>query len=186
MKELNIIPPWISHIISAQKKESNISSRLIQLATIGIDNTPRVRTVVFRGWSQSYEMEIYTDKRSQKCFELELNNRIEICWFFSKAKCQFRLRGTAKNELVKEQRLIHWNKLNEKSKSMWSWPSPRDNYKFDQTNDISINSKKHLSDNFTLLKIYITEVDQLLLHNPIHTRRLWTKNKEWIEKRINP
>ncbi len=34
----------------------------MQLATVGIDNTPRVRTVVFKGWSESYEMQIYTDK----------------------------------------------------------------------------------------------------------------------------
>ena len=61
------MPPWLSQLSSALKKESNlISSRWIQLATIGIDNTPRVRTVVFRGWTDSYEMEIYTDKRSQK------------------------------------------------------------------------------------------------------------------------
>tara|TARA_B100001250_G_scaffold42046_1_gene33247 strand:- start:308 stop:463 length:156 start_codon:yes stop_codon:yes gene_type:complete len=51
------MPPWLSHISSAQEKESKFdSSRWIQLATIGIDNTPRVRTVVFRGWSVSYEM----------------------------------------------------------------------------------------------------------------------------------
>tara|TARA_B100001250_G_C19578664_1_gene690974 strand:- start:337 stop:576 length:240 start_codon:yes stop_codon:yes gene_type:complete len=78
------MPPWFSHICAAQKKESRLdSSRCIQLATIGIDSTPRVRTVVFRGWSNLYEMQIYTDKRSQKFKELDLNNNVEICWFFS-------------------------------------------------------------------------------------------------------
>ncbi len=77
------MPPWLSQLSSALKKESKlISSRWIQLATIGIDNTPRVRTVVFRGWTDSYEMEIYTDKRSQKYYELNLNDNVEICWFF--------------------------------------------------------------------------------------------------------
>ena len=52
------------------------------ISYIGIDNTPRVRTVVFRGWSESYEMEIYTDKRSQKYHELNLNNNVEVCCFF--------------------------------------------------------------------------------------------------------
>ena len=57
------MPPWLSQVSSAQSKESKLeSSRLIQLATIGIDNTPRVRTVVFRGWTASLEMEIYSDK----------------------------------------------------------------------------------------------------------------------------
>ena len=77
------MPPWLSQLSSAQRKESRFdSSRWLQLATIGIDNNPRVRTVVFRGWSKSYEMEIYTDKRSQKCDELNFNNNVEICWLF--------------------------------------------------------------------------------------------------------
>ncbi len=47
-----IMPPWLVQLRSALRKESRFnSSSWIQLATIGTDNTPRVRTVVFRGWS---------------------------------------------------------------------------------------------------------------------------------------
>ena len=61
------MPPWYIHFISAQEREWKIkSSRWVQLATIGLDNTPRVRTVVFRGWIDSFEMEILRDKRSKK------------------------------------------------------------------------------------------------------------------------
>tara|TARA_Y100001968_G_C18909514_1_gene504583 strand:- start:196 stop:348 length:153 start_codon:yes stop_codon:yes gene_type:complete len=43
------MPPWLPHLISAQKKNSKVrSSRWVQLATISKENTPRVRTVVFR------------------------------------------------------------------------------------------------------------------------------------------
>ena len=74
------MPPWLFHINAAENKESkNSSSRWVQLATMGIDNTPRVRTVVFRGWSKCFEMEILTDKRSQKYQELDSNNNVEIC-----------------------------------------------------------------------------------------------------------
>ena len=56
------MPPWLSQVKSFQKKELKFdSSKWLQLATIGNDNAPRVRTVVFRGWSKSFEMEIYTD-----------------------------------------------------------------------------------------------------------------------------
>ena len=61
------MPPCLFQLSSVQRKESKLdSSRWLQLATIVIDNNPRVRTVVFRGWCKSYEMEIYTDKRIQK------------------------------------------------------------------------------------------------------------------------
>ena len=181
------MPPWLSQISAAQRKESKLySSRWLQIATIGIDNTPRVRTVVFRGWSESYELEIYTDTRSQKYHELNLNNNVEICWLFSSSKCQFRLRGTSTKDLSNDRHL-HWNKLSQTAKSMWRWPTPGDNYIIDNNNDLLVKTNEEESKNFSLLKIDINYVDQLLLHKPIHFRRKWIRKKnKWIEERINP
>ncbi len=180
------MPPWLLLVSSAQRKELNInSSRWIQLATIGTDNTPRVRTVVFRGWSESYEMQIFTDKRSLKFTELDLNKNVEICWLFSKCKCQFRFRGTSRLDLGKDN-LKLWSQLNDQSKSMWSWPKPGDRYEVDKKKDFLVKTNEELSDNFALLKIDINHVDQLLLSKPMHTRRKWVKKMEWVEERINP
>ena len=180
------MPPWLSQLSSFQKKESKLySSRWIQLATIGTDNTPRVRTVVFRGWSKSYEMQIYSDKRSQKFEELESNNNVEICWLFFKSKCQFRFRGKSKIDLSKEN-LRHWNQLSDKSKKMWNWPCPGEKFVTDQIKDISVYSKDEISSNFAILAIEISQVDQLVLRHPVHIRRRWILNNDWIEERINP
>ena len=180
------MPPWLSDIISAQRKESKFdSSRWIQLATIGIDNKPRVRTVVFRGWSENYEMEIYIDKRSQKYQELDLNNNVEVCWVFSRSKCQFRFRGTSKIDFGNDA-IGHWNQLSDKSKSMWHWPNPGEHFVLNIKNDFSVETLENVSDNFILLKIDISYVDKLLLNKPIHIRRKWVREKEWIEERINP
>ena len=180
------MPPWFLHFVSAQEKESkSASNRFIQFATLGIDNTPRVRTVVFRGWTELYEMKILTDKRSQKFYELEINNNVEICWFFSKAKSQFRFRGKSIIDCSNDVS-FHWNKLNEKAKSMWSWPSPRERFVEDIYNNINVSDNKNKSENFVLLKINILHVDQLLLHKPIHIRRQWKKSNNWLEERINP
>ena len=180
------MPPWISHISSAQKKESKInSSRWIQLATTGVDNKPRVRTVVFRGWSESYEMKIFFDKRSQKFQELNYNNNVEICWLFARCKCQFRLRGKSRIDLG-DDNINLWNQLDEKNRSMWSWPRPGDTFLPDKKRDLPAKPMELLSDNFALLKVDITHVDQLLLENPVHMRRKWIKKHKWIEERINP
>ena len=180
------MPPWLSYLRSAQKKESKFdSSRFIQLATIGVDNKPRVRTVVFRGWSKCYEMEIYTDKRSQKYRELDFNSNVEVCWLFLRSKCQFRFRGTSRIILGKDN-LSHWEGLSNDSKLMWSWPSPEDNFVGDQPIDISFKKSDSISNNFVLLQIKITHVDHLLLHKPIHKRRRWILKDQWIEKRVNP
>ena len=182
------MPPWLSHVRSAQSKESKFnSSRWLQLATIGIDNTPRVRTVVFRGWNKSNQMEIYTDKRSQKYNELDLNNNVEVCWLFLKSKCQFRFRGKARIGLG-ENNIVHWEKLSDKSKLMWTWPTPGAHFVFDQERerDNSDLTMEDISNNFVLINIDITHVDQLLLREPMHIRRNWVQRGEWIEERINP
>ena len=182
------MPPWLSTIISVQNKESKFhSSRWIQLATVGLDNTPRVRTVVFRGWSDSYEMEILTDKRSMKYFELEANNSVEICWLFSKSKYQFRLRGTSRTDLGIDC-INHWEQLDKKNKLMWTWPSPGNPFTNKKIEQLDLQSVPSKLSNFILLKIDIFYVDQLILESPIHFRRRWTRNPkhEWNEERINP
>ena len=180
------MPPWLSLLSSAQRKDSKFErSSWIQLATIGTDNTPRVRTVVFRGWSKSFEMLIYSDKRSEKFDELALNNNVEICWLFSKSKCQFRFRGKSTIDLCKEN-LRHWNQLSDKAKAMWNWPCPGDHFVLDKINEISVNEKKEISNNFAILKIEIFQVDHLVLHKPVHIRKRWIRKNEWIEERINP
>ena len=179
------MPPWLSHVSSCQNKESKTnSSRYIQLSTVGLDNTPRNRTVVFRGWSDSYEMKIFTDRRSSKFFELNSNNNVEICWFFTKSKCQFRFRGTSSIDIGDNTR-NEWHKLNDNSKSMWGWPAPGKKFIKDNNFNLSFDPSISLV-NFVLLKINIFHVDQLLLKKPIHLRRKWIKKDKWIEERINP
>ena len=180
------MPPWLPHIISYQKNEANIFSRnWVQLATVSFDNTPRVRTVVFRGWTDSCEMKILTDKRSQKFSELQSNNKVEICWLFPNSKCQFRFGGSA---IVDEgiDTSYHWDRLDDTTKSMWGWPSPGTELQIDKKQNNFIYNDSIALDNFILLKINIIHVDQLILTKPIHLRKRWIKKKLWIEESINP
>ena len=51
------MPTWLSETNYYLIRENkSYKSRLIQLATFGVDNNPSVRKVVFRGWTESYEM----------------------------------------------------------------------------------------------------------------------------------
>ena len=46
------LPPWRPLLRAALQREGrSVSARWVQLATNGRDRTPRVRTLVFRGWS---------------------------------------------------------------------------------------------------------------------------------------
>ena len=180
------IPPWVQQVINTQKKEShNNYSRWVQFSTIGIDNSPRVRTVVFRGWNKDYEIEILTDKRSEKFKEIEMNNKVEICWLFHESKCQFRFRGVSKIDEGNDA-LAHWENLSPNAKSLWAWPQPGDIYEKESFFSKEIPDQAPKLNNFILIKIVVNQVEQLLLQKPVHIRRRWLRNSDWTEERINP
>ncbi len=180
------MPPWLAQIKYHQKKEiPKKPSRWVQLATISLDNTPRVRTVVFRGWTNLYEMKIFIDKRSEKFDELKYNNNVEVCWLFKKSKCQFRFRGNSTLAFCDETTSA-WEQLDDKAKSMWGWPSPGDVYTELFDNHKIIEESSNNVNNFVLLKINISQVDQLIIGNPKHIRRQWIRKNNWTEERLNP
>ena len=87
------LPPWRQRLRGAIKREGRQgSARWLQLATVASDGTPRVRTLVFRGWSEADQLELYTDGRSSKTSELSHQPQVELCWLLSKARQQYRLR----------------------------------------------------------------------------------------------
>ena len=130
-------------------------------------------------------MKILIDKRSNKFSDLKANPNSEICWFFSKCLCQFRLRGTSTIDLG-EDTIYHWNQLDTQSRSMWGWPSPGKKY-YSNRNDKTLTIENTaILENFCLLKIKFSQVDQLILEKPIHFRRQWIFRDNWVEERINP
>lgn len=70
--------------------------RMAQLATIGANGTPRVRTVVLRSASQSKRcIRFYTDIRSPKVAELTGNGAVSLVAYHGEAGQQVRLEGAA-------------------------------------------------------------------------------------------
>ena len=94
---MGLKPSWFKLIEEIQQKENiDTSSRWVQLATIAKDGTPRVRTIVLRGWNNNRNMFFTTDRRSNKVEEISKQPKVEICWLLRQSKCQFRFRGLAK------------------------------------------------------------------------------------------
>jgi len=186
----NHIPAWRQVLSAAQAKEKNsISKNWVQLATTATDGSPRVRTVVFRGWHGASELDLVTDRRSEKSLEIQENPRIEICWLLPKAKSQFRFRGintflTAEREKKAVQQ--HWQKLSAKAKASWFWPAP----------GLSLNSKSNFPlqvpeetpppDNFELIRVNCEMVELLELAGTPHRRFCWKAENGWLKEAINP
>ncbi len=67
---------------------------VVQLATVGADGGPRVRSVVLRGVEPSAaRLRVHTDRRSGKWAEIAADPRAELHAYDARAKLQVRLRG---------------------------------------------------------------------------------------------
>jgi hypothetical protein len=70
-----------------------------QLATIGADGGPRVRTVVLRGADRATRtVRVHTDRRSPKAAEIVAEPRVEFLLYDPRARLQLRLGGRARLE----------------------------------------------------------------------------------------
>tara|TARA_Y100001970_G_scaffold48951_1_gene62088 strand:+ start:4879 stop:5424 length:546 start_codon:yes stop_codon:yes gene_type:complete len=175
-------PHWKQELKSSQNKEGKfLSNRWIQMATISKSNEPRLRTVVFREWIKDDSMIIFTDRRSEKVKDIDINNNVEILWILSKTKSQFRFKG---NAYVIHDDNKYWNNLSEQSRSLWFWPTP--GKEFNNLNFENIQIEKEKPINFMVFEIAIHTVELLKLERPFHKRYLWEKRKNWVRSRLNP
>ena len=184
------LPPWRSLLRGARQREGRSpGATWLQLATTAEDGTPRVRTLVFRGWSSRGELELLTDVRSEKPSQLLSQQRVELCWLFRKAKEQFRLRGTAllvTAEQEPEALLDHWQRLSPSGRMVWAWPSPGDPFDAQGPWPQQVADDEPISSHLLIMRVVLERVEQLDLKPHPHLRRSWELRDGWCEQRLNP
>lgn len=184
------LPPWRPLLRGARQREGRApGASWLQLASVAADGTPRVRTLVFRGWSDEGDLELLTDARSEKPGELSAQGQVELCWLFRKAREQFRLRGIA--QLLSagddpEALNAHWQRLAPAGRSVWAWPHPGEPFEAAAPWPDSIADGEPPPPHLLLIRIQIQRVEQLDLKAHPHRRCCWERGDDWIERRLNP
>jgi len=184
------LPPWRPLLRGARQREGRApGASWLQLASVAADGTPRVRTLVFRGWSDEGDLELLTDARSEKPGELSAQGQVELCWLFRKAREQFRLRGLA--QLLSagddpEALNAHWQRLAPAGRSVWAWPHPGEPFEAAGPWPDSIADGEPPPPHLLLIRIQIQRVEQLDLKAHPHRRCCWERGDDWIERRLNP
>ncbi len=184
------LPPWRPLLRGARQREGRApGASWLQLASVAADGTPRVRTLVFRGWSDEGDLELLTDARSEKPGELSAQGQVELCWLFRKAREQFRLRGIA--QLLSagddpEALNAHWQRLAPAGRSVWAWPHPGEPFQAAAPWPDSIADGEPPPPHLLLIRIQIQRVEQLDLKAHPHRRCCWERGDDWIERRLNP
>jgi pyridoxamine 5'-phosphate oxidase len=184
------LPPWRPLLRGAREREGHSpAGRWLQLATVAPDGTPRVRTLVFRGWSDSAELDLLTDGRSAKPAELRQQPAVELCWLLPKACCQFRLRGeilSLPTDEEQSERQRHWQGLTPSGRALWGWPEPGEPLDDDAAFPAELADGTAIPENFQLLRIDLAQVELLELRDHPHQRRRWCRDGGWNEERLNP
>ena len=180
------LPPWRVRLRGAREREGRQpTSRWLQLATVGLDGTPRVRTLVFRGWQGSDRLELYTDARSEKFEELLQQPRVEVCWLLTKAKQQYRLRGT----WLPQEQTIHaerWTTLSPRGRALWGWPAPGQPLERDAAFPSELDDSTDCPQHFVVLQLQINRAELLDLSRHPHQRIRWSRDDDWQEHPLNP
>jgi len=184
------LPHWRTLLRGAREREGRSpQARWLQLATVAADGTPRVRTLVFRGWAGSTALDLLTDGRSAKPAELVHQPSVELCWLLPRARSQFRLRGSLQTlapEQVQRERERHWQMLSPGGRALWGWPPPGQPFDPEAAFPEQLPDGSPLPDHFQLLRIALAQVDLLELTGHPHRRRRWRGESGWAEERLNP
>ena len=184
------LPPWRPLLRGAREREGrSAAARWLQLATLAADGTPRVRTLVFRGWGGPAALDLLSDARSAKAAELEGQPAVELCWLLPRARCQFRLRGRVEAlppERLAQERQRHWQALSPAGRALWGWPAPGAPLEANAPFPAALGDDTPLPEHLLLLRIALAQVELLELTGHPHQRRRWRLAADWREEALNP
>lgn len=184
------LPPWRPLLRGARQREGRSpQARWLQLATVAGDGTPRVRTLVFRGWAAAARLDLLTDGRSAKAGELRQQPAVELCWLLPRARCQFRLRGALEAlppALEEAERERHWQALTPEGRALWGWPPPGAPLDAAAPFPAALAAEMPVPEGFRLLRIAVAQVELLELGGQPHRRRRWRAATGWLEELLNP
>jgi len=184
------LPAWRALLRGAREREGRApQARWLQLASVAADGTPRVRTLVFRGWAGPACLDLLSDARSAKPAELAHQPAVELCWLLPRARCQFRLRGVRQElaaELENQERQRHWQALSPGGRALWGWPSPGEPLEPGAPFPSELADGEPLPAHFLLQRIALLQVELLELTGHPHRRRRWRLETGWQEEPLNP
>jgi pyridoxamine 5'-phosphate oxidase len=185
-----VLPPWRPLLRAARQREGRgPQARWLQLASVARDGSPRVRTLVFRGWAGPAQLDLLTDSRSAKAEELGHEPRLELCWLLPKARCQFRLRGALQMlaaEAAAAAQQQYWQQLRPEARALWGWPAPGEPLQRSGPFPAALADGTPLPKSFQLLRIALVQVELLELSGVPHQRRRWCAADGWREQALNP
>jgi general stress protein 26 len=168
----------ISTIFSEIKSELNNGIteyghpfRFFTLGTTSINNSPNLRTVVFRDFSENLNVSFFTDERSEKVAEIIKNPKISILLYHPEKRVQLKIEGNA--SIIKDDKTIakYWNNIDDNSKNDYTTILPPGS----RVKKISEVEYLNNENYFCAVTIQPQKIEYLKLAKPNHIKIKYTK-----------
>ncbi|WP_423395228.1 pyridoxamine 5'-phosphate oxidase family protein [Burkholderia sp. LMG 21824] len=171
--------------------ESGVSAQrspftMLQAATLGVDGTPKVRTIVLRQVSRAGRvLSFHTDARSEKVAELRRDPHIALVANDLDALVQIRVEGIASICDDEAQRRAVWQSSRPHTLLLYRAPLPPGTpvESPEAAHADSAASTDDGYDNFCLLRVSVTRIDWLELARAGHRRAVFDLHEGGYEGR---
>ena len=181
---------WMKALQRALKRNRREPfSRYFQLASVDDEGVPRVRTVVFRGMAADGEsLLLITDGRSSKVEQVKQRAAVEICWYFTISREQFRISGaiachTPEDDPLGERARV-WSGLSAAARAQFFWPTPGAPLEGHPAKTVA--DEASMPDNFWVLAVRPEQIDHLVLSKQ-QQRTISTRGAvRWQWNAVNP
>lgn len=159
--------------LEAGVKNSSHPFHFFTLATTGINEVPRLRTVVLRAFSEDMTLTLYTDKRSRKVTHIKEHNKVCLLFYHPEKLMQLKIDGVA--YLEKDQETLNkiWNSFDAPSRKDYITVKGPGS-KIDHPEQIEYLDT---SQNFAVMHIDPYKIEYLKLKRPNHIRVQYQLNE---------
>lgn len=148
--------------------------KLATLATVGLGNLPRLRTVRIRDFdSQHMRLTFYTDSRSKKILHIKENKKVSMLFYHPEKMLQLRLEGLAVRERDETVLQTLWKQIEGNSRQDYLTVSAPG------TEIQSPDKIEYLKEQSFFSAIYILpfKIEYLQLKRPNHLRIRFSKQE---------
>jgi len=152
--------------------------RYFTLATVGLDQVARLRTIVLRNVSEELQLTFYTDSRSKKMIHLQENKKVGLLFYNPENMMQIRIEGMAKVVNDEETKEKYWNGVKNKSRKDYTTTSAPG------TTLANPDQLEYLDDedHFCIVEITPFKIEYLKLKSPHHIRVRYSWEVDFWER----
>ncbi|MGB7393498.1 MAG: pyridoxamine 5'-phosphate oxidase family protein [Pricia sp.] len=157
--------------------------RYCTLATVGLQQSARLRTIVLRRAEKDLKLVFYTDKRSKKIVHIKENDRVSMLFYYPKKLLQLKVEGSAHIVTDSDELQKYWSGVQPSSRKDYITKSPPGSPLSNPDNVEYFEDKNY----FCIVEVSPTKIEYLKLKRPNHLRVLFTKeNGAWDGKFLVP